>query len=263
MSILRDQTRIFVDTSTSPPASDASFALPDTARSATLLYVADRSARIVMDSGQAPLAGTAGVVYRKTRFGLFAAPVTFSGNYKSNSRVFEAVLLNPGAILQRREYVRVSTSLGVSVFALEYGKARANFTSNAGNISQGGMRIYSKENVSIGQQLKISFLLDDCVVGLTSIIKSKCPENTVGVEFVNIPDDFSKSVCLLVYRTQVAQNPNIGQDLNKSMSDVASRQDLTDADDYWAIFSNSARGAESAVVSNNHNDFNNIVFSSF
>ncbi|MDA8027226.1 MAG: PilZ domain-containing protein [Actinomycetota bacterium] len=261
MSLLRDGTRIFVDTSTSSRYGEAAFVLPATARAATLMYLAGRSARIIMDGGQPPLAGTNGVIYRRIKFGLFAAPVTFSAADVSGYRAFEAVLLNPGAVLQRREYVRVPTVLGISVFAMEAGKARSNFTTVAIDISQGGMRIRSRENVKVGQQLKISFLIDGSAVGLNSVVKSNFPDGTLGVEFVDVPPNVAKSICRLVYKTQVSQNPNLGRDLKNSKQGVEICQDLTDADDYWDIFSEGT--LESIAVSTDYNEFNKIVFGSF
>ncbi len=261
MSLLRDGTRIFVDTSTSSRYGEAAFVLPPTARAATLMYLAGRSARIIMDGGQPPLAGTNGVIYRRIRFGLFAAPVNFLAAEASGYRAFEAVLLNPGAVLQRREFVRVTTVLGVSVFAMEAGKARSNFATVAIDISQGGMRIRSKENLRVGQELKVSFLIDGAAVGIKSIVRSNFPDGTIGVEFVDVPCDVSKSLCRLIYKTQVSQNPNLGRDIKERRGTVDICQDLTDADEYWDIFNEGT--LESIAISTDYKEFNKIVFGAF
>ncbi|MDA8277159.1 MAG: PilZ domain-containing protein [Actinomycetota bacterium] len=261
MSLLRDGTRIFVDTSISSRYGEAAFVLPATARPATLMYLAGRSARIIMDGGQPPLPGTDGVIYRRIKFGLFAAPVKFSASDASGYRAFEAVLLNPGAVLQRREYVRVQTVLGISVFALEAGRAKTNFTTVAIDISQGGMRIRSKDNMRVGQELKISFLIDGSAVGVNSVVRSNFPDGTLGVEFVSVPADVKKSLCRFIYKTQVSQNPNLGRDMQANKGGVEICQDLMDADEYWDIFSEGT--LESIAVSTDYREFNKIVFGSF
>ncbi|KJF17080.1 MULTISPECIES: PilZ domain-containing protein [Acidithrix] len=263
MTLLREGTRIFLDASTTPQSLEGAFSVPASALPATLLYMSDRVARLILETPKSFRLNSKGVLYRKVRFGLFGAPFVVENNEDPSPKLLSVRLLNPGAVLQRREFVRVSTVLGVSIFVLEDDRAIANFTAVAIDISQGGMRIKTSHGIRDNERIRISFLIEGTTLTVYGRLKSRFPDQTYGFEFDSISDSNASKICRYVFRTQVAQNPQLGKRASFSDNDGGSTPSNSnpEEDEYWDIFKEGT--LSSIAVSTDYRDFNKTVFGAF
>lgn len=257
---LREGTRVFVDIRYKQHSKFESMAIPDDAIPATVLYLADRVARLLIEQPKKIEIGRHAVLYRKVKFGLFGVPVIIQDGGSLDSRTMGARLLNPGAVLQRRDTIRIATDLEASVFVLDDNKATKNFTASVADISQGGLRLIAEESLETDNELRVTLVLGDNATTFKCVVRSVVSARSYGLEFVDIQPDGARALRKFIVDAQIRQK----RDTVNELSDDGSSDDgaaQRERDAYWDLFGGDAR--DSLSVSTSPLDFKSIVFGAF
>ncbi len=251
---LREGTRVFLDFEYAHNFDASHLMIPDQAFQGTVLYLAGKVVRLVLSSWDQFELGENAVLLRKVKHGIFGAPIVLEDIAGPSTKTIGVRLLNPGAVLQRRDTVRVQTALDAAVFHIKDEKAVKNFTAVVVDISQGGIRLKSNENLKLGDELRVTLTLDEETVTFHAVVRSVVPCGSYGVETMKVPPEVARKVRKFIVSAQISQNPRLNEEMHEQVQSE-------EVDEYWNMVSDGSQ--DSVAVLTDPLDFQKIVFGAF
>ena len=254
---LRQGASVFIDFDFALSGGSQNMTIPKEAVPATVLYVAGKVVRLDMEAWHNVAIGRQAIVFRKVQFGIFGAPVVVDDISGPSAKTVGVRLLNPGAVLQRRDTIRIRVDIEASVFLFNDAKAVKNFTAKAADISQGGLRLVCKEKLEVGDELRVAFDLKGEVTTVHTVVRSIFPGGSYGLESIQVKSDIARRIRKFIVDTQIQASASMKQRISERETDEL----WIDPDEYWDVVNDTK--LDSLSVSTDAMDFQRIVFGAF